>query len=160
RARRTRRRPAQVCTEPGKVAALVDVVPCLGERNAEAACVGARQKRAEGAARSEAVGVEEPGVHAARADEVVAGVSRRSHHEGVAVEQREGTGECLGRKMGRVPVEGDHAPAAVAEEERKDGSEPRGEPVALLLDHLDAEPARDVVTVATGTYDRDARYAR
>src|SRR5436309_10374892 len=61
--------------------------------------------------------------------------------------------------MGRVPDEGDYAPAAVAEEEGEDGREPRGEPAALLLDHLDVEPARDVVSVATGTDDRDARYA-
>src|SRR5262249_57705408 len=108
-------RPAKVRAEPGQVAALVDVVPCLSERDAEAAFVGARQERAEGAASAEAVGVEEPGVRACRADEVEAAVLRRSDHEVVAVEQREGAGEGLGREIGRVPGVSEPAAAALAE---------------------------------------------
>ncbi len=99
-------------------------------------------------------------MRAPRADEVVAAVLGRSHHEVVAGEQREGAGERVGRKMGRVAVEGDHAPAAVADEEPEDRVEPRGEPVALLLDHLDVQPARDVSSIATRADDRDARHAR
>src|SRR5438445_793549 len=52
------------------------------------------------------------------------------------------------------------APAFVADEQPEDGAEPRGEPVALLLDHLDVQPARDVSSIATRADDRDARHAR
>src|SRR5262249_59953593 len=132
--------PAKIAAEPGQVAALVDVVPCLGEPDAEAALGGARQERTEGAPGAEPVGVEEPGVCACRADEVVAAVLRRSDHEVVAVEQREGAREGPGRKMGRVPVEGDHAPAAIAGGEREDGSEARGGPRGPLPAPPQVEP--------------------
>jgi len=59
--------------------------------------------------------------------------------------------------MGAVAIEGDDTPAPRAEKDVEGGLESGGETIALLRDHLDAEPPCKLVLVSGGAHDRDSR---
>src|SRR4029077_3221830 len=91
--------------------------------------------------------------------EVVAAVGRRTDHDVVALEEREGVAHRLRGKMGAVAIHGDHAPAPGPADDLERGFETGREPVTVLRDRLDAEPARELVLVTGGAHDGDSRHA-
>src|SRR5439155_1148761 len=102
---------------------------------------------------------EEPSMRTRRADEGVTPVGRRSDHEIVAFEERKGAGQGLRGEMGAVAIQRDDTPAPRTDEDAEGGLETGRETIALLRDHLDAEPACQLVLVAGGAHDRDSRRA-
>src|SRR5439155_24010858 len=62
-------------------------------------------------------------------------------------------------EMGDVAIQRDDTPAPRTDEEAEGGLETGRETIALLRDHLDAEPACQLVLVAGGAHDRDSRRA-
>ena len=77
----------------------------------------------------------------------------------MAFEERKGAGQGLRGEMGAVAIQRDDTPAPRTDEDAEGGLETGRETIALLRDHLDAEPACQLVLVAGGAHDRDSRRA-
>src|SRR2546427_13288081 len=77
----------------------------------------------------------------------------------MALEERKGAGQGLRGHVGAVAIERDDTPAPRAEKDVEGGLESGGETIALLRDHLDAEPPCKLVLVSGGAHDRDSRRA-